>query len=135
MRTLDAVQALVGVGLEGDRYAGRAEGCPITLIEAEALDAMLEEIGSELPYEEARRNIVTRGVALNGLVDHEFMVGDVRLRGLRLSEPCDHLASLTDRRVLRGLAHRAGIKAEIVAGGTIRVGDAVAELAPASTRE
>jgi MOSC domain-containing protein YiiM len=131
MKSLEEVQALSGVGLEGDRYAGRSEGCPITLISADAIDAMKLETGYDLAYADARRNIVTRGVPLNEYVDKEFTVGSVRLRGLRLSEPCEHLAGLTDERVLRGLAHRAGIKAEVLSSGVIRVGDAVAETAAA----
>ena len=64
-------------------------------------------------------------MALNHLVGREFSVGEVRLRGMRLNEPCNHLASLTDEKVKQGLVHRGGLRADIVSGGVIRVGDAV----------
>jgi MOSC domain-containing protein YiiM len=95
------------------------------LIEAEAIEAVEGKVGLKLALGDARRNIVTRGVVLNDLLDTEFEVGSVRLRGLRLSEPCDHLASLTDPRIIKGLVHKGGLKCEILTDGVIRVGDAV----------
>ncbi len=70
---------------------------------------------------------MTRGVALNHLVGREFRVGEVTLRGVRLCEPCQHLASLTHGKVLPGLVHRGGLRAQIVTDGVIHVGDAVRE--------
>jgi MOSC domain-containing protein YiiM len=70
---------------------------------------------------------VTRGVPLNHLVGREFQVGAVRLFGRRLCEPCEHLEGLTIKGVLTGLIHRGGLRADIVLGGSIRVGDTVKE--------
>jgi MOSC domain-containing protein YiiM len=64
-------------------------------------------------------------VALNHLVGREFTVGAVLLRGTRLCEPCAHLEALSAPGVQRALAHRGGLRAEVVAGGTVRVGDAI----------
>ena len=97
----------------------------ITLIEAEAIEAVPREYGVELSPAEARRNIVTRGVALNHLVGREFRVGNVVLRGIRLCEPCEHLERLTRPGVLEALVHRGGLRAQIVSGGTIQVGDSI----------
>jgi MOSC domain-containing protein YiiM len=71
--------------------------------------------------------VVTRGVPLNHLVGREFQVGAVRLRGMRLCEPCEHLEGLTTKGVLTGLLHRGGLRADIISGGTIRVGDSVSD--------
>jgi MOSC domain-containing protein YiiM len=79
----------------------------------------------ELDAGESRRNIVTQGISLNHLVDKEFRVGEVVLRGTRLCEPCAHMEKLTVKGTLRGLIHRGGLRAEIVKGGTIRVGDSI----------
>jgi MOSC domain-containing protein YiiM len=76
---------------------------------------------------ETRRNILTRGVRLNDLVGREFSVGEVRLRGIRLCEPCSHLAGLTGRNVIPAFTHRGGLRAQILSGGTIRVGDGISE--------
>jgi len=126
-------KAVTGQGLEGDRYfegegsfsGNTSSGRQVTLIEAEAIDALGRDYGYKLDYKDARRNIITRGVPLNHLVGQEFRVGDVTLRGVRLSEPCGHLAGLTDEKVKAGLVHRGGLRADIVSGGVIRVGDVV----------
>jgi len=95
------------------------------LIEEEAVEAAVRDEGLALAAGDARRNIVTQGVALNHLVGHEFMVGEARLRGMRLCEPCEHLAQVTGQPVVKALIHRAGLRAEIVRGGLIRVGDPI----------
>lgn len=131
--SLAEVRAVPGRGLEGDRYfagAGTFSNPPgpsreVTLIEVEALEALARDYGVALDPGAARRNVVTRGVALGHLVGREFRVGEVVLRGIRLAEPCAHLARLTHEKVLPGLVHRGGLRAQVVTGGVLRVGDAV----------
>jgi MOSC domain-containing protein YiiM len=134
MVSVQEVRAVAGRGLEGDRYFSKdgtfsdnptTSGRQVTLIESEALDALARDYDAKIEYKDARRNIVTRGVALNHLVGHEFSVGGVRMRGVRLAEPCNHLASLTHEKVKPGLVHRGGLRADILTDGVIRVGDAV----------
>ncbi|MFI5113761.1 MAG: MOSC domain-containing protein [Terriglobales bacterium] len=91
----DQVEAIPGVGLEGDRYALKLgtffkpePDFELTLIEAEAIEALRRDYNVELAAGDARRNIVTRGVPLNHLVGKEFAIGGVRVRGIRLCEPC-----------------------------------------------
>ncbi len=93
------------------------------MIEAEAIEALKRDYNFELAPGEARRNLVTRGVALNHLVGRDFQIGEVKIRGIRLCEPCDHLQRLTGREVIKGLLHRGGLRAQILTQGTIRVGD------------
>jgi MOSC domain-containing protein YiiM len=133
MRAVVEVRAIPGVGLEGDRYA-RQQGTfykpepdyELTLIEAEAIEALSRDCAIELAPGDARRNLVTRGVPLNHLVAKEFLIGDVKIRGLRLCEPCDHLQQLTERPgLIKGLLHRGGLRAQILSEGTIRVGAVV----------
>jgi MOSC domain-containing protein YiiM len=109
-------------GIAGDRYAAAGD---ITLIEAEALEAFTEQTGIPLSHEESRRQVLTRGVRLNGLVGKRFRVGEVEVIGRELCEPCSHLQSLTRPGVLRGMVHRAGLNADIVTPGRIAVGDEV----------
>jgi MOSC domain-containing protein YiiM len=103
----------------------------ITLIEVEALEALERERAIRVEPNETRRNIITRNVPLNHLVGREFTVGEVRVRGHRLCEPCSFLESKTRKGVCAGLIHRGGLRAEIIGTGVIRVGDAVATEQPA----
>ncbi len=133
MQEVERVRAVPGRGLEGDRYFeydrrrlhGSARACAVTLIEAEALDALAQEHGVRLEPAESRRNLLTRGAELNMLVGREFRVGVVTLRGVALCEPCLHLQQATREGVLRGLVRRGGLKAQIVSGGMILVGDPI----------
>jgi MOSC domain-containing protein YiiM len=74
---------------------------------------------------DARRNIVTRGIRLNALVGHRFMIGGVPCYGARLAEPCAHLERLTTRGVLRGLVRRGGIRVDVLGDGELHVGDEI----------
>jgi MOSC domain-containing protein YiiM len=131
---VDNAVVLAGHGVEGDRkFRANPEpdeeaGRDLTLIEAEALEALEREHGIPLDAREARRNVVTRGISLNDLVGSRFRVGALECVGVELCEPCAHLASLTQPGVLRGLVHRGGLRADVVRGGSIAVGDEVAAL-------
>jgi hypothetical protein len=121
-----SVNAVAGRGLEGDRYfdgrgtfGGTGRGYELTFVEAEVLDEV------DLSWEQARRNVVTRGIALNGLVGRRFTVGTVECVGRRLAEPCSHLEKLARPGLLRPLVHRAGLRADVLRDGKISVGDSV----------
>ena len=134
MQSVSEVRAVPGQGLEGDRYFDHkgtfSKPQPdreLTLIEAEAIEALRREFQVDFGLNASRRNIVTRGVPLNHLVDKEFWIGDVKARGLRLCEPCAHLQRLSHPKVLPGLVHRGGLRAQILTEGMIRVGEIVKE--------
>jgi MOSC domain-containing protein YiiM len=88
-----------------------------------------ESFDPPLTASEHRRNLVTRGIDLNGLVGREFTIGEVRCRGMRLCEPCTVVQRYAGRPVLRALVHRGGLRADILEDGEIRLGDPVRTLA------
>jgi MOSC domain-containing protein YiiM len=128
---VDAVEAHTGRGLEGDRNLRPPDswigsGNALTLIESEAIDAVLAEHGIDLREGRSRRQLVTRDVRLNELVGQEFRVGSVRCRGVELCEPCLDLQRwLGNPNTIKALVHRGGLRADILEGGTVSVGDAV----------
>ena len=135
LRPVQGARALAGRGLDGDRYARGAgtftpadptlRGYDLTLVEAEVLDGLTLPGGATLAYADARRNVVTRGIDLAGLVGRRFRIGDVECIGRRPCEPCAHLERLTSRGVLRSLIHRGGLRADVLTDGEVRVGDLV----------
>ena len=134
MVSVSEIRAIPGRGLEGDRYfnaagtfsRGHEPDSEVTLIEAEALEAFEREHSLVLDPPDPRRNLVTRGVALNDLVGCEFTIGEVRVLGHGLCEPCRHLQKLTGQpAILKGLLHRGGLRAQILVEGILRVGDVV----------
>ena len=130
------VVAVADRGLEGDRYFYRrgsyshwpGRGRDVTLIEAEVLASL--SASCAISGAQARRNIVTRGLRLNDMVGHYFQLGAVVLYGVRLCEPCPHLDKLTHPGVMAALVGRGGLRADIVEGGVIRVGDVIAGISP-----
>jgi MOSC domain-containing protein YiiM len=121
------VSAVAGRGLEGDRNfpAAKRDG-QVTLIEVEELEWLKREHGIELTPAASRRNLATRGVRLAELVGREFTAGPVRLRGVRLCEPCGHLEKLTGLAGLKEkLRGRCGLRAEILEGGVVKVGERI----------
>jgi MOSC domain-containing protein YiiM len=141
MESLRSVEAIAGAGLEGDRYwagigfyslrptdPGARE---VTLIEAEALDRLRHEHAFELAPTDHRRNLTTRGVRLRELLGKRFRVGGVELEGVRDCPPCEHLESLVGKPVMRPLLESGGLRARVLVGGIIRVGDPI-EIVPAA---
>jgi MOSC domain-containing protein YiiM len=132
---LREVKAVAGLGLEGDRYYTRTgtysdkhdESREATFIESEALEALERDYHIELTGPGSRRNITTRGVALNHLVGRQFRVGEAVFRGIRLCEPCSHMEETSGTKARRGLIHRGGLRAQIVKSGRICVGDDVVQ--------
>jgi MOSC domain-containing protein YiiM len=139
MRRRRRVHAIPGVGIEGDRYAtgkGHWSHDPgvnrdLTLIEAEVVESLQTELGIALDPGQARRNLTTRGIRLNELVGRRFLIGSVLCEGTRLCEPCEYLAGLIAKPVLRPLVHRGGLRAMIVGEGYIEVGDVVRDVGEA----
>ena len=127
------LRAIEGIGLDGDRYAievgkySDREGPhrQVTFIEREVIAAVNNEAGVELGEHETRRNLVTEGVPLNHLVGETFRVGDVVFRGIKTCPPCAYLEKLTRPGVRAALENRGGLHAEIVRGGTLRIGDEI----------
>jgi 8-oxo-dGTP pyrophosphatase MutT (NUDIX family) len=129
--SLQEVEATRGRGLAGDRYS---EGMgfwrdarvsrDITLIEGEVIDAVSEILGPLEPGT-TRRNLTTRGVRLEDLSERTFWIGDVLARGKQACSPCQHLVELTGKPLLRPLARRGGLRADLLSSGRIRVGDAI----------
>lgn len=134
LQAVDAVRAVPGRGLEGDRYfehRGSFSRWPgphreVTLIAEEDLEALRRETGIALEPSESRRNILTRGVDLAALIGQDFGVGTARLRGMQRCQPCKYLVRLTgEPGLLPGLVNRGGIRARVLEEGIIRVGDAI----------
>jgi MOSC domain-containing protein YiiM len=130
MRSVDAVQAVAGRGLDGDRYATRrgywtdVDECQVTLIAAEDLDAITESSGVDVQDGQHRRNIVTRGVDLRALAGRTFRIGEATFAYDRPRPPCRYIESITEPGMTRALAaRRGGICARVIESGVVRPGD------------
>lgn len=124
-RPVTSAVAHPGKGLVGDRHFDDPDACGITLIEAEAVERMSSGHGLDFDPSLSRRQVLVWGIDLANFVGRRFQVGEVEGEGEERCEPCNHLAGLVGTQVvLKGLLH-TGLRAAIVKGGTIRVGDRV----------
>lgn len=126
---VERVRAYAGRGLEGNRYYWEDGDAPpgrgVTLIAAEAVEAVVHEGDVSIEPAATRRNVLTRGIDVNELVGKRFRIGDVECEGVELCEPCSHLESMTQPGVIKAFVHRAGLNADILSDGEISVGDPV----------
>lgn len=138
MQAVEAVRAVPGQGLEGDRYflgRGAFSRWPgprreVTLIAEEDLAAMAQASGLVLAPRQSRRNILTRGVVLQELVGRPFMVGPVRMQGIQRCQPCKYLARLVEvPGLVPAMLHRGGLRARILTEGLVQAGDPVRAVA------
>lgn len=136
MQPKETAEAIANRGLRGDRYFDRTgtwngeqgrdlppEDRALTLFEAEALEIVERDEGIELEPADHRRNVTTRNVAVDHLLDERFRIGEAVCEGIEICEPCEYLQSLTEDGVLPALVHRGGLNVRIVESGTIEVGD------------
>ncbi|WP_049998973.1 MOSC domain-containing protein [Halococcus sediminicola] len=131
METVEGIEAVERQGLRGDRYmkgTGYYSGmdeCEVTLIESEAIEEIRDDYDIDLSDGRHRRNIVTRGVSVQDLLDQEFRIGEATFEGTRPRPPCAHVEQVADESgVARALKnHRGGICVSVVGGGELRVGD------------
>ncbi len=134
--TVPAARAVAGRGLEGDRYflgTGTWLGWPdvqLTLIEEEAVAAVARALGRPLHPADLRRNVVTRGVRLAGLIGRRFRLGAVWVEGVRPCDPCGYLEGRVAPGLKAALAGRGGLRARILTTGWICTGDPVVAAVP-----
>ena len=126
----DRITVQAGMGIVGDRNYGKSvhPGQNLTLVEAEELEEFLKQHSRPLDLSLTRRNLVTRGVRLNELVNVEFSVGSVRMRGIELCEPCSFIGSslsseaLAPPAVIKYWLHRGGLRVDVLNSGEIVLG-------------
>ena len=124
---VDAVEAVAGRGLAGDHYAhgGKRQ---VTLIQAEHLVALAALVGRPVALDPAllRRNVVVAGLNLLALKGRQFRLGGALLEWTGPCEPCSRMEEALGPGGYNAMRGHGGITARVVAGGLIRVGDAVA---------
>ena len=132
MQSISTATLIAGKGIEGDRYfsgkgtfSEKLKGKPsveLSLIEKEEIDRFNNTQKQYNKYGDFRRNIITEGIRLNGYLGKEFKVGNVILKGIRLCEPCSHLAETVNSLVLPHIIGFCGLRAQIISGGLISQG-------------
>ena len=131
LASLQVVEAIAGVGLQGDHYqARRGSKRQVTLIQAEHL-AVIGALLGEAPIDPARlrRNLVVSGINLLALKDRRFRIGGVLLEGSGLAHPCSRMEQALGAGGYNAMRGHGGLTARVIESGRIALDDAVVVVA------
>tara|TARA_B100000029_G_C17000048_1_gene750838 strand:- start:94 stop:534 length:441 start_codon:yes stop_codon:yes gene_type:complete len=126
INSVDKIEAIKGKGLKSDRHykENNNKECQLTLIESEHINEYNKISNTKIPYINFRRNIVTERINLNDLINKDFYIGNVKVRGHDLCRPCKHLEEmLNQKNIIKEFLRKGGLRCEILSTGTIFIND------------
>lgn len=113
-----------GQGMEGS--VGRSRRRQVTLLTREAWEAATSALGITLDPSLRRANLLVSGIDLEDSRGRILLVGSCRLAIGGELTPCERMdEAAPGLQALLRPAWRGGVFAQVLEGGTIRVGDAV----------
>ena len=123
MIEVPVIECAAGRGIHGDRYLDFKDNYKgqITFFSLDVFDELCTALGvHNCSPAAARRNVITRGIDLNGFIDKEFEIQGVRFHGTEESAPCYWM----DRAFAPGaqvfLKGNGGLRARILSDGKLR---------------
>jgi MOSC domain-containing protein YiiM len=123
MIEVPVIECAAGRGIHGDRYLDFKDNYKgqITFFSLDVFDELCTALGvHNCSPAAARRNVITRGIDLNGFIDKEFEIQGVRFYGTEESAPCYWM----DRAFAPGaqvfLKGNGGLRAKILSDGKLR---------------
>jgi len=118
------IRCFTGRGIEGDRFFDFTENYPgqITFFASEVFADLCRQLGvSGKSPGFTRRNVITAGADLNALIGKEFEIQGVRFAGTAECSPCHWMDDAIMPGAEKLLHGRGGLRARILADGTLRV--------------
>ncbi len=114
-----------GKGIEGDRYFGTTR--QVTVVAAgEVAKAESERGMGPMDPADTRRNLVLDLDEIPREHGARIVIGEVELSVWRDCAPCEQMDEIFGEGARPALRERAGVSAQVIRGGTIKVGDPVA---------
>ena len=128
INAVNAIDLVAGKGVIGDRYF-KGYNDPfnhLSIIEGESIDEYNKKYDLNIPYLDFRRNIVTKGIKLNDLINKKILIGGVQLDVIDLCRPCRHLSEkLGKDNIIKEFLRKGGIRCEILNDGKISINDQI----------
>jgi MOSC domain-containing protein YiiM len=114
------------VGLEGDWRTWKGRPRQITLVEAEALEAVAAALGlAVVPPGASRRQVVVRGIALNATIGRYLRVGPLLVKVEAPCDPCRNLETKIGPGARAAMETRGGVCGRVIEGGVLSPGDSI----------
>ena len=117
------LECVAGRGIRGDRYFDFKDNYKgqITFFSLDLFDELCVALDlNDCSPATARRNVITRGVDLNELIDKEFEVQGVCLYGTQECAPCYWMNRAFAPGAEDFLKGRGGLRAKILSDGQLR---------------
>jgi MOSC domain-containing protein YiiM len=128
INSVNAIDLVAGKGIIGDRHF-KDYNDPynqLSIIESESIDEYNRKYNLDIPYLDFRRNIVTKGIKLNDLIEKKLMIGNVNLEVIDLCRPCRHLSEkLKKDNIIKEFLRKGGIRCQILNNGKISTNDQI----------
>lgn len=127
MLSVPEVECVAGLGLKGDRFFGHKDNYKgqATFFAGEVYDSLCSGLNvHDKEPSVFRRNIVTRGIDLNGLIGKTFEIQGVRFAADSECSPCYWMNQAFGPGAETLLKGQGGLRARILTGGTLRCGPA-----------
>ena len=128
IKEMNSVDAIKGKGLLNDRKLkeNNDKKSQLTLIEIENINYFNKISNTSIEPLKFRRNIITEGIELNKLINKEFLIGKVKLKGHDLCRPCRYLQELLrQKNLVKELILKGGLRCEILSSGKVFVNDII----------
>ena len=128
IKEADLIEVIENKGIVGDRHFKDFNDpyCQLSLIESENIDYYNSKYGLSIDYIDFRRNIITKGIRLNGLIGKKFSIGETLVEGVDLCRPCRHLSEmLNQNNILKEFMRRGGLRCQILSSSKIKIGDKI----------
>ena len=128
IKEAELIEVIENKGIVGDRHFKDFNDpyCQLSLIESENIDYYNSKYGLNIDYIDFRRNIITKGIRLNGLIGKKFSIGETLVEGVDLCRPCRHLTEmLNQNNILKEFIRRGGLRCQILSSSKIKIGDKI----------
>ena len=128
IKEAELIELIENKGIVGDRHFKDFNDpyCQLSLIESENIDYYNSKYGLNIDYIDFRRNIITKGIRLNGLIGKKFSIGETLVEGVDLCRPCRHLSEmLNQNNILKEFMRRGGLRCQILSSSKIKIGDKI----------
>jgi MOSC domain-containing protein YiiM len=125
---VDSIEVLANKGIVGDRHFHDSNDPynQLSLIESENIDEYNIKFGLNIPYINFRRNVITKGIKLNDLIEKKLKIGNVELKAIELCRPCRHLTEMLDQKnILKEFMRKGGLRCQILTSSKINIGDKI----------
>jgi len=108
-------------GIKDDRF--EKGQYPITFFSLEVADAIEIAFERKIDITLYRRNITISGINLCELIGKQFQIGDVLFEGMAHCNPCTWMNTIIGKGTYREMKGRGGLRAKVIEGGKLHLGE------------